>query len=448
MRFFLSLISALQLLRYANEGFLTGPPQIVQLTGKGIERQLARNNNVSIGIIGAGFAGLSAYQRLVWHGFSNVHLLEASSRIGGRVFPLEFEGSFLHQGAEFINGEGNPIFEIAERLGLIEGQVDDAAMISSNAVFASTPGCQVPPDRLLDKFANFTAELELHYAELAAAVPQLWNVTIAELFDQDFAQFLERENSTSQLVRAQYESLARMYRSYYEGEWSAPIEKLALRNYAQWKDGTQSFPFSSYTLDARGYAPILEELGRGIPEEKLHLNSRVVNIDYRGPHIQLRLQRRKGEEVGKHGQRMWTDLPDHFDFVIVTVPIGHLKRFAPALFTPPLPALKRKAIDAIGFGAMQKVFLIYDRPFWPANMSSLVTLSCPAGRKGNGGHELIRQSLHTLQPHPWASARVCMRASNYFCEQFQIDVNFSSLAGAGRLAFGRRPCADQWTWRP
>jgi len=43
--------------RYANEGFLTGPPQIVQLTGKGIERQLARNNNVSIGIIGAGFAG-------------------------------------------------------------------------------------------------------------------------------------------------------------------------------------------------------------------------------------------------------------------------------------------------------------------------------------------------------------------------------------------------------
>jgi hypothetical protein len=58
--------------------------------------------------------------------------------------------------------------------------------------------------------------------------------------------------------------------------------QLALRNYAQWKDGTQSFPFSSYTLDARGYAPILEELGRGIPEEKLHLNSRVVNIDYRG----------------------------------------------------------------------------------------------------------------------------------------------------------------------
>jgi hypothetical protein len=36
------------------------------------------------------------------------------------------EGSFLHQGAEFINGEGNPIFEIAERLGLIERQVDDA----------------------------------------------------------------------------------------------------------------------------------------------------------------------------------------------------------------------------------------------------------------------------------------------------------------------------------
>lgn len=47
--------------------------------------------------------------------------------------------------------------------------------------------------------------------------------------------------------------------------------------------------------------------------------------------------------------------PDHFDFVLVTVPIGHLKRFAPAMFTPPLPRDKLEMFDAIGFGAMQKV---------------------------------------------------------------------------------------------
>ena len=88
-------------------------------------------------------------------------------------------------------------------------------------------------------------------------------------------------NSTRE-DRIQYDSLARVYRGYYEGEWSAPIEKLAIHNYAQWKDGSQSFPFGSYTLNSRGYAPILAELAERVPINKLNFNTRVVQIDYKG----------------------------------------------------------------------------------------------------------------------------------------------------------------------
>jgi hypothetical protein len=60
---------------------------------------------------------------------------------------------------------------------------------------------------------------------------------------------------------------------------------LALHNYAQWNDKAHqsSFgSFGSFMLDARGYAPILENLAKKIPSEKLHLGSRVLNIDYSG----------------------------------------------------------------------------------------------------------------------------------------------------------------------
>ena len=73
------------------------------------------------------------------------------------------------------------------------------------------------------------------------------------------------------------------------------------------------------------------------------------------------------------------------------------------MFTPSLPTAKLDAIHAIGFGQMQKLFLVYDRPFWDENMRSLVALNC----SNQGGIiNRLKESLHTFQPHPWASNKV------------------------------------------
>jgi hypothetical protein len=37
-----------------------------------------------------------------------------------------------------------------------------------------------------------------------------------------------------------------------------------------------------------------------------------------------------------------------FDSVIVTVPLGHLKRFSKTMFKPKLPHYKQEAIDKLG----------------------------------------------------------------------------------------------------
>ena len=61
-----------------------------------------------------------------------------------------------------------------------------------------------------------------------------------------------------------------------------------------------------------------------------------------------------------------------FDVVIVTLPLGVLKQGA-VQFIPPLPQEKRKAISRLGMGTLDKVYLLYDRPFWDEDISWIIT---------------------------------------------------------------------------
>ena len=63
---------------------------------------------------------------------------------------------------------------------------------------------------------------------------------------------------------------------------------------------------------------------------------------------------------------------DTFDAVIVTVPLGVLKKGKIA-FTPPLPAEKQQAIASLGMGVLDKVYLRYDDVFWDADATWIVT---------------------------------------------------------------------------
>ena len=52
------------------------------------------------------------------------------------------------------------------------------------------------------------------------------------------------------------------------------------------------------------------------------------------------------------------------DYVILTVSLGVLKEHADKMFCPTLPASKVEAINCLGYGNVDKIFLDYDRPFW------------------------------------------------------------------------------------
>ena len=61
-----------------------------------------------------------------------------------------------------------------------------------------------------------------------------------------------------------------------------------------------------------------------------------------------------------------------FDAVIVTVPLGVLKAQRIA-FAPPLPQAKQTAIQRLGFGLLDKLYLQFDDVFWDAESTWILT---------------------------------------------------------------------------
>ena len=69
------------------------------------------------------------------------------------------------------------------------------------------------------------------------------------------------------------------------------------------------------------------------------------------------------------------------DRVVLTVPLGVLKQQS-IEFEPPLPEWKQDAISRLGFGIMNKVVLVFEKPFWDLSRDMFGLLRPP--RSGNG----------------------------------------------------------------
>lgn len=78
------------------------------------------NRNPKIVIIGAGAAGIGAATKLYENGFTNITILEAENRIGGRIHSVEFGGSTVDLGGQWVHGEnGNLVYDMVKHLDLL-----------------------------------------------------------------------------------------------------------------------------------------------------------------------------------------------------------------------------------------------------------------------------------------------------------------------------------------
>jgi monoamine oxidase len=291
-------------------------------------------------IVGAGWAGLTLANALGNAGIEHV-VLEARGRIGGRAHTVDVGGVPIDMGCSWIHEPGgNPMTRFAEQAGVGRRNADielDLATIRAYDAFADRAAT------LPEKVSAFTHALNFGDNEAASISAELGPA--ASVYD-GVQVYLDRHGLAG-TARRQAEFVIHLIAESGDNyEW----ERISLDYWANYESpytgvGQGEFP-------AGGYRRLIDAMA-GDTEVRLRHRVEAIERHRRGVVVHCALPgtrpRRRRRLHGSH--------------VVVTVPLGVLKARSVA-FEPRLPKWKRRAIRQVGFGAFEKVAMVFDEPFW------------------------------------------------------------------------------------
>uniref|UniRef100_A0A1B6M7W0 Amine oxidase n=1 Tax=Graphocephala atropunctata TaxID=36148 RepID=A0A1B6M7W0_9HEMI len=304
-------------------------------------------------VVGAGVSGFAAAATLLENDVSDIVVLEASSRIGGRIHTVELGGIPVDLGAESINGEeDNDVYELANSHGLL-ASFKPFSKPEMN-IYANTSGhifdtSTIKP--LADKaYGIIKKEDEI----------KQFNGSMDDYLSPRLEEFLATNNVEPMLkeaLRFHIEQLVRLYYGVYElGQLGASgttryrmNEPVSLK----WKTG--------------GYKTIFDLLSKKFinPADEIPVHSKIL-LDKKV----TRIERLEDEVQVKTADGSTY----HADHVIVTLPLGVLKDGAENMFHPQLSERKTAAIKALGFGGVVKVFMLFPERWWPTDKNIITPL--------------------------------------------------------------------------
>ena len=283
------------------------------------------NKKHQIVVIGAGMAGLTAAKLLHKSGF-DVLVLEAKPYIGGRTYTKKINGKNIDTGATWIHMfKGNPMTKIAKAYGF--------KMVKDDyEPFAAW-------DEQTGKFVENLA----HYYELAE---KTWDGAIKffkkKRGNKTVADFLEGYFLKQNWSEKEQYYVPFIFRIMIETDYAGELEEVSLVD--EYFLDTFKDKGGEDAILIGGYKMILDKIKKGL---SIQLETVVETIDYRKNIIKIKTNKGNFE----------------CDKVIFTASLGVLKSEV-IRFRPKLPKAKRKAIQSLGFGSLEKIVLTFEERFW------------------------------------------------------------------------------------
>lgn len=362
-------------------------------------------------VIGAGISGLACAARLLERGQGSVAILEGRDRIGGRISSVYVNGNRLDEGANWIHGIGtkddpNPLMDVLphKRYKELDGMVafrpaDVAVESNSRESSAELEGWQKVAKDASSQHSETGKDLVVPAEHAGTLMSAVWGSidSLHEIATKTSA--IEGKRTTMLSVVAQdrafrdaFEKLPSAYHSTLSGlpQFLEPIEAAPLA--AQSAEHDQDAPGMSlleYAIDdfegdqvflRDGYTAVIDEVAKDlIKARSLHLDVNVERIVWDTNPVTI--ETGSGTYTAKS--------------VVCTIPLGVLKPLSPAsklsvsqhksFFKPDLPQDKAEAISSLGFGTLDKVFLVYKSPWWREEPFATIV------RKGNTKSSLSRE---------------------------------------------------------
>ncbi len=282
-------------------------------------------------VVGAGMAGLGAARALHDLGY-HVTVVEGRERLGGRTFTDDSLRLPLDLGASWIHGvDGNPLTALADDLGVARGPATDW----DNEIEYAPDGAELTDalyaaaDEALDAVLAHAAEQSEQREEDAP----LRDVVEEALADLDLDHDVE-------VVTRHY------LNTTIEHEYAGSLEQLS----TWWWDEGEGYPGEDELLPG-GYVGLVDGLADGLDIRTGMAVQRIASGD-EGVVVESDV-----DAVGA-------------DHVVVTLPLGVLKA-GTVTFEPPLPDDKATAIERLGMGLLDKVYLRFPEVFWDAEADAI-----------------------------------------------------------------------------
>ncbi|MED6242830.1 Lysine-specific histone demethylase 1B [Ataeniobius toweri] len=285
-------------------------------------------------VIGAGASGLAAARQLQNFG-TQVVVLEARDRIGGRVWDDTSLGVTVGRGAQIVNGcVNNPIALMCEQMGIRMHKLGERCDLFQEGGWVT--------DQAIDKRMDF------HFNAILDVVSdwrndksQKQDTPLGEKVQEIKKDFLQESGMQFSELE---EKVLQFHLSNLEFACGSTLDQVSARF---WDHNEFFAQFSGdHTLLTNGYSVLLHKLAEGLD---ILTDCPVQAIDYSGDVVKVT------SSNGSH----WTAHK-----VLVTVPLTLLQKNI-IRFHPPLPERKLKAIHSLGAGIIEKVF--YRRPVCSQN---------------------------------------------------------------------------------